>query len=303
VVETVVFVIASVPMESAMATPARKSFRGRQALAAARFEIASAALARCELCSHRCGVNRLLRPAGVCNAGHVPRIFSAQVEVGDELELIPSFAIALSGCNMRCSFCITGDESWHASRGQMVDTTALARSATRALESGAARSLLVLGGEPTVYVPWLLELVSRLPEDARLILKTNGLSTPEARALLAGLFDVWLVDFKFGDDRCAWELARMAEYCAPVRETLKWAEADAELIVRHLVMPGHVDCCWGPVAAWLSRHIPTAKVSLRFGYWPAWKALRMPGMNRPICNKEEELALAVAHDLGLRLIP
>jgi putative pyruvate formate lyase activating enzyme len=302
-VETVVFVIASVPLKGAMATPARRSLRSRRAVAAGRFEIARAALARCELCSHRCGVNRLLRPAGVCNAWHVPRIFSAQVEVGDELELIPSFAIALSGCNMRCNFCITGDESWHASRGRTVDTIALARAATRALESGAARSVLILGGEPTVHLPWLLELVSQLPGDARLILKTNGLSTPEARALLAGLFDVWLVDFKFGDDRCAGELARTAGYCASVRDTLKWAESDAELIVRHLLMPGHVDCCWRAVAAWLSRHMPKTKVSLRFGYWPAWKALRMPGMNRPICNKEQELALTVAHDLGLRLIP
>ena len=230
------------------------------------------------------------------------RVFSAQVEVGDELELIPAFAVALSGCNMRCAFCITGDESWHASRGELADPAALAARAARALETGKAKSVLILGGEPTVHLPWLLEFAALLPEDAWLILKTNGLCTHAERALLDGVFDVWLVDHKFGNDRCALELSRTAGYCAAVGETLLWAAAHADLIVRHLLLPGHVECCWRPIAAWLAVHLPATKVSLRFGYWPAWQAEHTPGLDRPVSAAEQTEALAIARHFDLRLI-
>lgn len=229
--------------------------------------------------------------------------FSAQVEVGDELELIPAFTIALSGCNLRCAFCITGDASWHAARGAEIDTLALAARAADAVTSGLAKTILILGGEPTVHLPWLIEFVTLLPDDARLILKTNGLSTGAARELLDGLFDVWLVDFKFGDDRCAFDLSGTSGYRAAVGETLLWANARADLIVRHLLMPGHVECCWKPVAAWIAEHLPMAKVSLRFGYWPAWKAERIPGLDRPITLAEQTEALAIARQFRLHLIP
>jgi putative pyruvate formate lyase activating enzyme len=273
------------------------------ALATTAHEAAMSALGECELCAHRCGVNRLAGPAGMCGAGSVPRIFSAQIEVGDEMELIPAFTIALSGCNMRCAFCITGDESWHAGRGRDPDTAALAARAARAIESGAAKSVLILGGEPTVHLPWLLEFAALLPAEAHLILKTNGLSTAHARELLDGVFDVWLVDFKFGSNDCAMKLSRTPGYRAALEETLVWASTRTDLIVRHLLMPGHIECCWKPIAAWLAEHLPEVKVSLRFGYWPAWQAERIAGLDRAITTAEQADAVAIAQRFGLRLIP
>jgi len=273
------------------------------ALAPTARDAALATLGECKVCAHRCGVNRLAGPAGLCGAGRVPRVFSAQIEVGDELELIPAFAIALSGCNMRCAFCITGDESWHATRGRNPDTAALAARAVHAIESGAVKSVLILGGEPTVHLPWLLEFAGLLPAEARLVLKTNGLSTAHAREFLDGVFDVWLVDFKFGSDVCAMELSRTPGYRAALEETLVWASEHADLIVRHLLMPGHVECCWKPIAAWLAQQLPEAKVSLRFGYWPAWQAERIAGLDRAITSEEQAHTLAIAQRFGLHLIP
>ena len=75
-------------------------------------------LADCHLCEHHCGVNRLAGETGLCHAGAEARIFMAQTEVSDELELIPTFAIALSGCDLRCDFCITGGPSWNPRAGR-----------------------------------------------------------------------------------------------------------------------------------------------------------------------------------------
>jgi len=309
----------------------------RSTLARERAVLARAALAECHLCAHHCGVNRLAGERGPCHAGAEARVFSAQVEVSDELELIPTFAIALSGCDLRCDFCITGKESWNPRAGESFSAAEIATRATAALANGA-RTVMILGGEPTVYLPAALEIVAALPDDARLIWKTNAHGSAQARALLDGLFDVWLADYKFGNDACAERLARVPNYTRVVQENLRWmfrssvaadvrrlsskseirnpkpvlirassrrllqGKRHSELIVRHLLMPGHVDCCWAPVAAWLAEQLPGVKVNLRAGFWPAWQATRHPDLRHTVTVDESERAWEIARECGLNLM-
>jgi putative pyruvate formate lyase activating enzyme len=273
----------------------------RARVATDRLSEARLGLASCRLCAHQCGVNRLSGPAGRCHAGPRARVFQAQIEISDELMLSPTFAIALSGCDIRCDFCITGRESWNPRAGRPMDVSDLALAAERALAEGA-RSIMLLGGEPTIHVPSVLELVAELPTEALLVWKTNGHGSRQARELLAGLFDVWLVDYKFGNDRCASELAGVTGYSTIVRENLIWAYANTELIVRHLVMPGHLDCCWRPVAEWLAREMPEVKVNLRTGFWPAWHAHRHPELRGTVRSSDADAAVRHARCLGLNLV-
>jgi putative pyruvate formate lyase activating enzyme len=284
-------------------------------------------LAECRLCAHDCGVNRLAGGQGLCQAGARPRFFSAQVEVSDELELIPTFAIALSGCDLRCDFCITGADSWDAKTGGSFDASEMAERAERALDNGA-RTVMLLGGEPTIHLPAALALVAALPDSARLVWKTNAYGSAQARELLDGMFDVWLADFKFGNDACAQRLAKVFDYVRIVQENLLWfgsgepsiarqasgkaafsrramlgAPARGELIVRHLLMPGHVECCWRPVAEWLEENLPGVKVNLRSGFWPAWRAARHPELRGTVSSAEAERAAQIAQTRNINLIP
>jgi putative pyruvate formate lyase activating enzyme len=264
--------------------------------------LARAMLAECRLCAHDCGANRLAGPAGRCHAGAGIRVFCAQVEVTDELELIPTFAVAFSGCDLRCDFCITGAESWDAGAGEAFDAADISARAAAALERGA-RTVMVLGGEPTVHLHAALELVSRLPTDARLVWKTNAHGSRDARNLLDGMFNVWLADYKFGNDACAEALARVSNYTSVVRENLRWAARQGELIVRHLLMPGHLECCWRPVAHWLAAELPGVKTNLRDGFWPAWQSRRHAELRSTVPAAESKSAFALARQLGLNLIP
>ena len=285
--------------------PPEKIFRAthhRPALARERARLARAALADCRLCAHDCGVNRLTGETGLCHAGPEARFFSAQVEVSDELELMPTFSVALSGCDLRCDFCITGKASWDARAGLGFAAGQMAERARLALHNGA-RTIMVLGGEPTIHLPAALEFVSHLPASAKLIWKTNAHGTARARALLDGLFDVWLADFKFGNDACAQRLAKVPDYVRVVRENLLWADDHSELIVRHLLMPGHVECCWRPVAEWLAENLPGGKVNLRAGFWPAWQARRHGELLNVLSMSEHDFAFGLAGELGLNLIP
>lgn len=288
------------PCETPILLPS--AVRCRAGVARERAAIARTALADCRLCAHDCRVNRLAGEHGLCHAGTEARCFTAQVEVSDELELIPTFAIALSGCDLRCDFCITGKDSWNVNAGWRFDAVAMAARAVHALNDGA-RTIMVLGGEPTIHLPNALELVAELPDSAKLVWKTNAHGSAQARELLDGLFDVWLADFKFGNDACARRLARVPDYVAIVRENLRWANEHSELIVRHLVMPGHLDCCWHPVAEWLAKALPGVKVNLRSGFWPAWHSARHPELVAGGSASDCQRAWAIAREFHLNLIP
>jgi len=302
-----------------------------RALARERAIRARAMLADCRLCAHDCRVNRLAGETGLCHAGAETKFFSAQVEVSDELILIPTFAVALSGCDLRCDFCITGAESWNPRAGLGFDAEAMAERAVAAIQNGA-RSIMVLGGEPTIHLPSVLEFVSLLPESAKLVWKTNAHGSAQARELLDGMFDVWLADFKFGNDTCAQRLAKVPDYVRIVQENLLWfagqsgverqsptrrvsgqrscphagsetgVPAQSELIVRHLLMPGHIDCCWKPVAEWLANNLPGVNVNLRSGFWPAWHATRHKELSSPISKAEAVCASEITKEFGLNLI-
>jgi putative pyruvate formate lyase activating enzyme len=274
---------------------------GRAALAAERVAAARASLSCCHLCAHHCGADRLAAVSGQCYAGAIARVFSAQTEVADELTLSPTFAIAFAGCDLRCAFCITGRESWNARAGEPLDVPSLAARANAALDAGA-RTIMILGGEPTIFLPDALALAAELPDAATLVWKTNAHASADARALLEGIFDVWVADYKFGHDACAARLARVDRYTAVVRENLLWTSRRHRLIIRHLLMPGHVDCCWKPIAAWIAQHLPATEVSLREGFWPAWKSCAHPELNGPCSPAEIARARKIAADYSLRLV-
>jgi putative pyruvate formate lyase activating enzyme len=288
--------------EPASQTLARVRTRAsRAALAAKRARTARALLAECRFCAHDCGVNRLAGETGPCHADAKAQFFSAQTEVSDEIELIPTFAVALSGCDMRCDFCITGASSWNPRAGLHFSPREMAAKARAALRNGA-RTIMLLGGEPTIHLPAALEFVSYLPDTAKLIWKTNAHGSAQARELLDGMFDVWLADFKFGNDACALRLAKTLDYVRIVQENLLWVHAHSDLIVRHLLMPGHVECCWRPVAEWLAENLPGVKVNLRTGFWPAWHATRHRELCDTLTAPYGKQAVELAQQLALNLI-
>ncbi len=226
----------------------------------------------CVLCEHRCNVDRTRGPAGLCRASDRPRVFAEMLEYGEEDGLVPAWAISLAGCNFTCPFCITGDESQDAGAGRATDPDSLARRARQAVGAGA-RAILVLGGEPTIHLPFLLDLAGRLRNvEVPLALKTNLACTLETLDRALDAFDVVVADFKFGNESCARRLGAVPGYVDILRRNLTRSATRRRTIVRHLLMPGHGECCWRPVADWVRRELPGAELSLRDTYVPTFRA-------------------------------
>ena len=70
------------------------------------------------------------------------------------------------------------------------------------------------------------------------------------------------------------------------------------LLIRHLVMPGHITCCTQPIVEWVQEHMPEVKFNLMFQYTPYNVAL-YPAINRYLRADEIHLAQTIARDLNL----
>lgn len=285
----------------AVAAPFDELAPDRAEVFAARAQDATVHLERCLLCEHRCGANRLAGERGPCKAGVEARLFRHRVEYGEELELIPSHIFYLSGCDLRCAFCIAEENAFDPGRGVPL-TNELFAGAVRQGKWQGARNVQWLGGEATIHLPKILEVMAACPEPIRVVWKSNFHGTPESFDLLRGVADVYVADFKFGNDDCARQLAAVENYVAIVTRNLRIAAEQADLIVRHLVMPGHVECCLRPVVAWVRDTMPDVKFSLRNGYMPAWRARQMGELARHLSGAEYLRAVRIAEQAALNLI-
>ena len=193
------------------------------------------------------------------------RVYRHRVECGEELELVPSHLFYLSGCDLHCVFCIAGINSIDARRGQLLTGDFLSEAIAWGREQGA-RNIQWVGGEPAVHLPAILDAMTQCRDLPPVVWKSNFHATPEAMRLLDGIVDVYVADFKFGNDACARDLAGVEDYFQTVTANLLLAAQQADLIVRHLLMPGHFDCCYRPVVNWMRRNLPGVKFSIRDGY-------------------------------------
>lgn len=253
------------------------------------------------LCEHRCGVNRANGERGVCKAGIYPHLFRHRIEYGEELELIPSHLFYMSGCDLRCSFCIAEENAFDPRAGQPLRQESFDAAVEWGLQRGACNVQWV-GGEPTIHLPAILQLMADCPHLPRIVWKSDFHGTPESFTLLAGAVDIYVADFKFGNDICARQIAGIDNYCSIVTRNLRLAAMQTDLIVRHLLLPGHFDCCYRPIVSWMREHLPSAKFSIRDGYLPKWRARSMPGLSRPLDASESTAAYELASDAALCVV-
>lgn len=256
---------------------------------------------RCSLCEHRCLANRAHGERGPCKAGVEPRVFRHRVESGEELELIPSHLFYLSGCDLRCAFCIAEENAFDPSRGRVFAAEWFAEALAWGQTRGA-RNVQFVGGEPTIHLPAIIDVLSRVPRTPPIVWKSDFYGTPEAFELLNEIVAIYVADFKFGNNACAKQIAGVERYVETIERNLKISANQGDLIVRHLLLPGHFDCCFLPIVDWLRANLPDCKFSLRDGYLPRWRARRDPVLSTQLPRGDGARARVLAGELGLNVI-
>ncbi len=256
----------------------------------------------CTFCERRCRVNRAAGERGVCLMSNQCIVHSYFHHMGEEAPLVPSGTIFYGGCNLKCVYCQNWDISQvNPDQGLRVDPETLARIQYELRKTGA-RNINHVGGDPTPQIAFILESLKYLDINAPQLWNSNMYLTVEAMELIRDVIDIWLPDFKYGCNECAKRLSLVDNYYEVVTRNLLIAYKSGDMIVRHLVLPNHLDCCTKPVIDWLSKNTPGIVLNIMDQYRPEHIVARDPNRYRDIARrpsyKEIEEAYSYAREKG-----
>jgi len=280
----------------------------------ARIERGLALMESCRLCPRECSVNRLGGETGYCRTGRMARVASFNAHFGEEAPLVGksgSGTIFFSSCNLLCSFCQNYDIS-HLNEGVEVKPVQIAAMMIKLKEKGCHNINFVT---PTHTVVQILEaLIPAIEQglNVPLVYNSGGYESVETLALLDGVFDIYMPDFKFWEDRWAERFCKAPDYRERAKAAIKEMHGqvgdllvDREgiavqgLLIRHLVMPNDV-AGTDRVMDFLANEISLETyVNVMDQYRPCGKADADELINRRLTSEEFRRAVGAARDAGL----
>ena len=266
-----------------------------------KIELARRMLTSCICCERRCGADRSVGKTGFCGVPRESKYTSDFLHMGEEPELVPSHTIFFSGCNFECVYCQNWDIAMDARAGMQAEPEMLAAVLQEGVAQGS-RNANFVGGNPDPHLYTILRTIKLAGDAARflpMVWNSNMYTSAEAMSILDGVIDVYLGDFRYGNDSCAQELSGVEGYFEVVSRNFGLAFGSAEVMVRHLVLPGHLECCTRPVMEWASRNMPGVYFNLMFQYRPEYRAGLYPTIDARLTPQERAKALTMAAEYGL----
>ena len=204
---------------------------------------------KCYDCPRRCGADRSISKGfcGVGNSAVVAKIVDPFTF--EEPCLGKLSAVFFGGCNLRCSYC----QNFLISRKAVGDEYSDSRLAAAFdnITDGNALDLVT----PTHFISVLERIFALTEKRRRVIYNTSGYETEEGVRRARSFTSVFLADFKYADGEIARKYSGAADYPETAIKAIKamrevkdvWEETDGAsvlkegLVIRHLVLPGHVD--------------------------------------------------------------
>ncbi|MDR2721746.1 MAG: radical SAM protein [Coriobacteriaceae bacterium] len=213
--------------------------------------------AACMLCPRLCQAKRGLGEQGICGADDTLRVARAMLHFWEEPPISGtrgSGTVFFSNCSLKCSYC----QNVALSQGKAGKTVSIERLTEIFLElqsQGAHNINLVT---PTHYAR---EIVAALDQAKRassplkipVVYNTSGYELPRTLQNLESYVDIYLTDFKYASPEIAAAYSDAPDYPEVALEALKeMVRQKGEyrlgkdgllqegVIVRHLVLPGHV---------------------------------------------------------------
>lgn len=284
------------------------------------------------MCPRACGVNRAIGELGVCKAPAELHIGRAALHWWEEPCLVGeqgSGAVFFSYCPLGCVYC--QNEDLVTGAGIEVGFEQFKQALLRLQnEEHAANINLVT---PSHYVPTIAEALRQLREVSveefpesnavnggssgdRLVIpvvyNTSSYDSVESLRQLKGLIDIYLADFKYVSPEVARKLSHAANYpevaLAALDEMVAqvgfWSEnaqglLERGVIVRHLVLPGHIEESFQALRVLHERYGNKIRLSIMNQYTPLRGDLVRYGLSGRVSNEEYESVLDYADYLGI----
>lgn len=254
--------------------------------------------AACAVCELRCGVDRWAGELGRCLLPAEAFVYKEYLHFGEEESIVPTHTIFFSGCNFRCREC--SDWSWVVKPQQAapLDYEALARRVWQRVSEGA-KNLHFVGGEVEVNLYAALRLLLAVGRRRPLVWNSNLYGTPLVYEVLDGLVSTYVADVKHPDGPCAEAVVGVPRYYEVVSRNLRAIRGTAEVIIRHLALPGHLECCTRPLLVRLRDEFPELTVNLMTGFYP-FQRRAASVLHRRLTNAEKSDTIQFFQELGFK---
>lgn len=269
---------------------------------------------KCILCPRRCRADRY-KTNGICGVGNGIKVARAALHYWEEPCISGdkgSGAVFFSGCALHCVYCQNREIS--AGRtGVEIGTERLCEIFFELAAKGAHNINLVTGDH---YIPQIADAIEEAAKrgfDLPFIFNCSGYETVDALRMLDGLIDVYLPDFKYIDHDTAriysnaWDYPDIAE--AAVEEMVRQCPAcvfdetgliQNGVIVRHLLLPGHVTDSKKVLKYLHEKYKNTIYISIMSQYTPmTGVSEEYPELGRRVKRKEYDRLTDYAIELGI----
>jgi len=270
-------------------------------------------LLQCNLCPRECGVNRLEGEIGVCGVGGHPKVSSAFLHFGEERCLVGrggSGTVFFSGCNLKCIFCQNYEIS-QLHQGGEITVESLAQIVKTLEVRGAENVNLVT---PTHQVAFILEAFDRYGKPSvPVVYNCGGYEKKETLYLLKGVVDIYMPDFKYGDNALSKRFSGCDDYVERALEAVETMVTQQPVpvvedgvlkkgvLVRHLVLPNFVKSSIR-VLELLNPYRESILLNVMAQYRPLYQAWAFKELSRPLKTDEFQMVKNEARRMGFTLV-
>jgi len=282
-----------------------------------RVSLAKKLSVKCSVCPNDCGVDRANGELGICHSSTMPVVSSYTAHFGEEPVLSGTKGagnIFFGNCNLSCVFCQNYEisQNWKIEKQNTISVERLAEIMIELQNRGCSNIGLV---SPTHFSVQILEAIFLAAQNGLklpIIYNSNGYDSVETLKLFGKVIDIYLPDFKYGNDEYAKRFSNAENYFQTAKDALKemYRQVDDKLIyennvavrgmiMRHLVLPNDLadsEKVFEFIAKELS---PNVHISLMSQYFPTNKAIQHILLNRKIRNSEYEKVIALLEKYGL----
>ena len=272
----------------------------------------------CTLCPRMCKVNRHEKAGTYCRAGDNLKIARAALHMWEEPPISGergSGAIFFSHCSLKCVYCQNKDIS-SGGFGKVISSERLYDILFELKEQGAHNINLV---SPTHYYNFIVPVILRAKKnglDLPVIYNGSGYERVEVLRELSEIFDIWLSDYKYASPQLAQKFSSARDYPVVALCALKEMKEQIDrkggmafdqdgilqqgMIVRHLILPGHIDQSKAALDILSKEFGSNIKLSLMSQYTPyKVNTTFAPELSRSLTIEEYEEVLDYADELKM----
>lgn len=271
-------------------------------------------LDNCNICPRNCGINRNNNELGFCKSGNNIKIARYSLHYWEEPCISGengSGTIFFSGCNLKCIFC----QNYEISNNNIGKEISIERFADICIELQNMNALNINLVTPTVYLPLIkkgLILAKKKGLSIPIVYNTSGYESVSSLKELDGLIDIYLPDFKYYNNELAKRFSLVDNYFEITSEALKEMYRQVGkpvfkkgllkkgIIVRHLLLPTHVDDSKKVIEYLYSNYKNSIYISIMNQYTPVRKIDNYKELNDVVKEREYDELINYAIDIGIK---